>query len=383
LKAQWVWQARAWPELTFESEKLATALSRARVEQGRLLGKAEAVGFDNLPLAQQDVWAGEAMATAAIEGEALNLAAVRSSVARRLGMGPSVGAAPRDVEGLLDVMEDAARNWNLDLTEVRLCRWQAALFPTGYSSLRPVEVGRYRTRTEPMQIVSGPVGKETVHYEAPRSGDVQDEMRRFLDWFNQERAPDSVDGIVRAGIAHVRFESIHPFEDGNGRVGRAIVDMALAQNVRLPYRLHGMSVELHRQQKEYYEALNRAQRGAGDVTEWLLWFVDAFAASCAASARLVDESLARARFWSDHRATPLNERQRKALNRMLEVGPSRFEGGMTPRKYQALSGTTRITATRDLTELAANGLLVREGAGRSTFYNLAIPGWGWSPKGRR
>jgi Fic family protein len=189
------------------------------------------------------------------------MASVRSSVARRLGIAPTfIAAVPRNVEGLLDVMEDAAARWDSDLTEERLFRWQAALFPTGYSSLRSVETGRYRTRDEPMQIVSGPVGREVVHYEAPPSAAVRPEMRSFLDWFNGTRQSATEDGILRAGVAHVWFESIHPFEDGNGRVGRAIVDMALAQDARQPYRLHGMSIEMRRRQEAYYNVLNQAQR---------------------------------------------------------------------------------------------------------------------------
>ncbi len=282
----WIWNSPTWPDLAYDRQALAGMLDHARIEQGMLLGKANAVGAEDLALAQRESWAGEAVATAAIEGEVLDLAAVRSSVARRLGIAPTFASSiPRNVEGLLDVMDDAAGNWSNDLTHDRLCRWQAALFPDGHSLLRSVETGRYRTHAEPMQIVSGPVGKETVHFEAPPSTAVPAEMERFLAWFNATRASGSVDGIVRAGLAHLRFETIHPFEDGNGRVGRAIIDMALAQNVRIPNRLHGMSAALHNRQAEYYEALNRAQRGTGDVTGWLAWFIEAFIAACQASGR--------------------------------------------------------------------------------------------------
>jgi Fic family protein len=376
----WIWQAPAWPQFRYDRDTLSAALSQARLQQGVLLGKAAALEAQELPLTQRDVWAGEAMATAAIEGESLDLAAVRSSVARRLGISSALAAAvPRNVEALLDVMEDATARWATDLSDERLCRWQAALFPGGLSSLRTVEAGRYRTHAEPMQIVSGPVGKETVHYEAPASSTVAEEMHKFLVWFNDTRDKAPADGIVRAGISHVWFESIHPFQDGNGRIGRAIVDMALAQDVCAPTRLLGMAARMRNDQARYYEALNQAQRGTGDITQWLAWFIDAFSASCQATAGLIDESLARAHFWSEHRATSINERQRKALNKMLEAGPGRFEGGMTARKYQSLTGAIKITASRDLTELADAGLLVRQGAGRSTFYNLPMPGWAWSP----
>ncbi len=375
----WIWQSPRWPELAYDSNRLAALLARARSESGRLFGKAQSVGADELALVQRDVWSNEAVATAAIEGEALDLAAVRSSVARRLGIRPDfVAVVPRDVEGLLDVMEDAAAEWDGDLTEQRLCRWQGALFPAGGTALRRVEAGRYRSHAEPMQIVSGPIGREAIHYEAPPSAAVRAEMRNFLDWFNRTRH-GSLDGFLRAGLAHVWFESVHPFQDGNGRIGRAVVDLALAQDVRAPTRLHGVSAEMRRRQADYYEALNRAQRGDGDVTAWLEWFVNVIADSCRASAAMIDEALVRTRYWSEHRHLDLNERQRKVVNRMLEAGPGRYEGGLTARKYSGTTGASKATATRDIADLVAKGLLAAgDAAGRSTHYNLTIPGWQWT-----
>jgi Fic family protein len=379
-RTTWIWTTPSWPQLSYSLDRLAAPLATARQAWGRLLGKAEAIDARALTRVQREVWSGEAMATAAIEGESLDLAAVRSSVARRLGLESDLAHASRDVEGLLDVMQDAAAHWDSDLSEDRLCRWQAALFPAGGTALRAVKVGAYRSHDDPMQVVSGPVGHEKVHYEAPPSAAVRAEMHNFLDWFNRTRG-HLVDGLLRAGLAHVWFESIHPFEDGNGRIGRAIVDMALAQDARMPTRLHGVSAGMRRRQADYYEALNRAQRGSGDVTEWLAWFADVVADSCQASTRLIDDSLARARFWSDHRDAPLNERQRKVLNRMLEAGPGRFEGGLTTRKYVAMTGASRPTATRDIQELVARGLLVAAAAGgRSARYDIAIPGWAWMPE---
>ena len=380
--APWIWSSPSWPALTYDLELLAAPLRRAREVYGRLFGKAEAIGVTELARVQRDVWSGEAVATAAIEGEALDLATVRSSVARRLGLTSDfLAVVPRNVEGLLDVMESAAADWNSELTEDRLCRWQAALFPAGGSALRSIQTGCYRTHDDPMQIVSGPIGYEEVHYLAPASAAVRAEMHSFLEWFNRTRGT-SLDGIVRAGLAHVWFESIHPFEDGNGRVGRAIIDMALAQDARKPTRLHGFSTALHRSQKSYYEALNQAQRGTGNVTGWLEWFTNEFTDSCQASAALIEESLARARFWSDHQHFDLNERQRKVLNKMLDVGPGRFEGGLTQRKYVGMTGVSPATAWRDLEDLLKKGLITPgDGAGRSTYYNLAIPGWAWSREG--
>jgi Fic family protein len=377
--APWIWESSSWPSLTYDLERLGEPLRRARDEQGRLFGKAEAIGVDELARVQRDVWSGEAVATAAIEGEALDLASVRSSVARRLGITSDfIAAVPRNIEGLLDVMESAAADWNSDLTDDRLCRWQAAVFPAGGSALRSIETGCYRSHDDPMQIVSGPIGYEKGHYVAPPSAAVRAEMHNFLEWFNRTRGT-SFDGILRAGLAHVWFESVHPFEDGNGRVGRAVIDMALAQDARKPTRLHGVSAALRRHQKSYYEALNLAQRGTGDVTAWLEWFITLFSESCQASTALIEESLTRARFWSNHKHLDLNERQRKVLNKMLEAGPGRFEGGLTQRKYAGMTSVSPVTAWRDIEDLLKKGLIDQgDGAGRSTYYNLAIPGWAWS-----
>ncbi len=373
----WIWNSPTWPKLSYRAEQLAQPLKRARNESSRLLGKAEAIGAMDLASLEGEIWSSEAVATAAIEGEALNLASVRSSVARRLGIAADfMAAVPRDVEGLLDVMESAAADWQGDLTRERLCRWQAALFPAGGTALRQVEVGRYRSHADPMQIVSGPLGRETVHYVAPPSAAVPAEMHAFLEWFNRSRnSPE--DGLVRTGIAHVWFESIHPFEDGNGRIGRAVLDLALAQDMRRATRLHGVSTQLRRHQAQYYDALNKTQRGTGDITEWLEWFLSVFAEACRATSTLVDESLVRARFWSDHKDVTLNERQRKVINKMLEIGPGRFEGGLTLRKYVNMTGTSRATAFRDIENLVEHGILETGGTGRATRYNLTLPGWGW------
>lgn len=345
-----------------------------------MFGHAETIGAQELARVERDVWSGEAVSSAAIEGEIFDLASVRSSVGRRLGINLEFMAfVPRNVEGLLDVMESAAADWNSDLTGERLCRWQASLFPQDGSALRTIETGRYRTHDDPMKIVSGPIGREKVHYTAPPSAAMRAEMHVFLDWYNRARST-SLDGILRAGLAHLWFESIHPFEDGNGRVGRAIIDMALAQDARSPTRLHGVSIELRRRQKDYYAALNQAQRGSGDATLWLEWFVGAFADSCRVSTELIGESVTRARFWSDHKHAAINERQRKVLDQMLDAGPSRFEGGLTQRKYAAMAGISTATAWRDIENLLRKGMLEQgQGAGRATHYNLAIPGWAWLP----
>jgi len=259
---RWIWQAPGWPRLTFDSNGLTGLLATARHESGRLLGKAEVIGLDERTSVEREVWSHEAVATAAIEGETLDLRAVRSSVARRLGLAHPGPATPRNVEGLLDVMENAADAWQSPLTHERLCAWHAALF-TGGSLIRRLTVGEYRNEAaDPMQIVSGPVGRETVHYLAVPGAAVKAEMHAFLEWFNATRE-GRMDGLLRAGLAHVWFESIHPFEDGNGRIGRAIIDLALAQDARRATRLHGVAAAMQRQHDGYYDALNEAQRGGG------------------------------------------------------------------------------------------------------------------------
>jgi Fic family protein len=375
---RWIWQTAEWPPLRVDLGEVGTVLGNARHEIGKLMGKAEAVGRGDLSLTERDIWAKDALATAAIEGEILNFEAVRSSVARRLGIASDYkSAVPRDVEGLLDVMSDAASHWDTDLTTERLSAWHSELFPSAKILLRRITPGEYRTHQEPMQIVSGPQGREKVHYEAPPSVLVSEQMREFLEWFNRTRNDQNIDGLIRAALAHLWFESIHPFEDGNGRIGRAIVDMALAQAARSAFRLHGLSIELKRQQKEYYDALNRVQRAEAVPTDWVVWLLGTICQSCQASSKFVDEAIDRARFWSQHRDVGLNERQRKALNKMLEAGPGGFVGGMTPKKLQSIASVAGATATRDLVELVEKGLMVRRGAGRSTRYELAMEGWQW------
>lgn len=372
---RWIWQASSWPRLTFDAGRLARPLALARHESGVLFGKAAAIGLDEQAALEREVWSKEAVATAAIEGEVIDLAAVRSSVARRMGLARQGPAAPRNVEGLLDVMENAADVWQQPLTRERLCAWQAALFP-GAATIRNIVVGEYRSGDDPMQIVSGPQGREIVHYQAVAGAAVRAEMHAFLDWFN---GTTEVDGLLRAGLAHVWFESIHPFEDGNGRVGRAVVDLALAQDARRSSRQLGIAAAMRHRQEAYYDALNDAQRGSGDVTPWLEWFLGTYAEACRTSMTLIEEALARGRFWADNRAVSLNEMQRRVLNRMLDAGPGRFDGGLTARKYMAIAGTTKVTASRHLADLLKKGLIVRaEGpSGRSTRYDLALAGWEW------
>lgn len=375
---QYIWQHPDWPRFRFDHGRLLTSVAAARRAQGVLLGKASAIGLHALPRAENEVWVSEAIATAAIEGEKLNLDAVRSSVARRLGLdNPPAGPVSRHVEGLLDAMADASRHWDASLSRTRLCSWQAALFPTGYSSIRQIKVGDFRNH--PIGVMSGPEGRETTHYEAPPADHLEREVAAFLGWFNRTRnggdSPDS-DGLLRAGLAHLWFETLHPFEDGNGRVGRAIIDMALAQDIQQATRLFGISRRMAEARDEYYLQIERAQKGDLDVTEWLCWFVEQFRVACEESSCILDRSLEKAQFWAVHAGVSLSEAQRKAVNTLLDAGPKGFDGGMSTRKYCSLTRVSPATASRDLSALTRLGLFSVTGQGKSTRYWVNIEGWG-------
>ena len=368
-----IWRQPGWPGLRYDSTGVVAAVALARRAQGAVEGKLVAIGFEQRQEIAAETWTQEALSTAAIEGERLDLEAVRSSIARRLGVTQAKSInTPRHVDGLLDVMDDAVTQADKPVTHERLHAWQAALFPTGYSGISRIRVGGYREHAEPMQIVSGRLGRETVHYEAPPSAGVPVEMERFLAWLGGSNEPS---GLVKAALAHLWFETIHPFEDGNGRVGRAIVDLVLARDAGEPGRVLRISQQLLARRGEYYEQLERAQHGTLDVTAWVVWFTEQVQAAFDMAASVVDLSLAKAMFWNRHRAVNLSPRQRKAINALLDAGPGGFEGGMSTRKYESLTSAARATASRDLIELAALGLLVQVGAGRGTRYYLQIEGW--------
>jgi Fic family protein len=368
-----IWQEPTWPGMHYDVVRVGGELSRARKAQGIVEGKLAGLGFEQRLELAAEAWSQDAVATAAIEGERLELATVRSSVARRLGVGDQDGPeAPRNVEGLLDIMDDAVRLRDAPLTHDRLHAWQAALFPTGYSGMRKLRTGAYRSHAEPMQIVSGRAGREKVHYEAPPSARVPEEMQVFLDWFNARTVHDA---LVKAALAHLWFETVHPFEDGNGRIGRVIVDLVLAQDGGDASRLIRTSQRLLEKRNDYYVHLERAQHGTLDVTAWVLWFVEQVRVSCEEASGVVDASLGKARFWLVHRDKALTARQRKVINVLLDAGPGGFEGGMSTRKYESIGGTSRATASRELIELEELGLLRRRGAGRSTRYYPNIEGW--------
>jgi Fic family protein len=394
---RYIWQHPAWPQFTLDAAALAPALDQARLEQGRLLGLLGAIGLEQANAVQRELWVQEALATAAIEGEQLNLESLRSSVAHRLSLADAPGA-DRLVEGLVQVMGDALANHGAALDLDRLCRWQSALFPGGTSGIARIAVGRVRDHADAMQIVSGALGREVVHYEAPPSARVIAEMSRFLAWFENTRPTGgavAVNGIARAALVHLWFESIHPFEDGNGRLGRALADMALAQDMHAqdPHaspvlvRVYGLAHQMLKTRAAYYDALNHAQRLRGvapeaaaiGATPWVLWFVQAFTRACVASQAVVRDATDKAHFRLRAAQCHINPRQSKVLERLLEAGHAGsgggFLGGMTNEKYAKITGTSKATATRDLADLLAHGLLRVEGVGKATRYAVNVPGW--------
>ncbi len=366
----YIWQLKQWPKLSWSSESLLPLVSQARLAQGKLLTKVASLGFKLSREAQANILTEEALTTSAIEGERLSRDSVRSSVARHLGL-PATGLAPttRSVDGLVEVLLDATQRFETPLTAARLKRWQAALFPTGYSGLRKIRTGQWRGPEQPMQVVSGAVGRERVHYEAPPGQRVEREMQRFLAWWKTSATRE--DGLLRSGLAHLYFVTIHPFEDGNGRIARALTEMALAQDERQPTRYYSLSSQIMEERSAYYRVLEASQKGDRDVTPWLQWYVGCYTRSVERAERLIGDVLAKATFWQRHSQVDLNARQRKVLNRLLDSGRGGFQGGLTTRKYVAMAKVSRATAFREISELLEKGLLTQNPAlGRSVSYEV-------------
>jgi Fic family protein len=355
-----------WPNLRWSDEQLAQPLAAVRHRQGRLIGHMEALGFPLREEAVLQALTEDVVKSSEIEGEVLDREQVRSSIARRLGM--DIGglvAADRNVEGVVEMMLDATQNYAEPLTAERLFGWHAALFPTGRSGMSRITVGAWRTaESGPMQVVSGPIGRERVHYEAPVSKRLDEEMNRFLDWF-ETAAPDPV---LKAGIAHLWFVTIHPFDDGNGRIARAIADLALARAEGTAQRFYSMSAQIRAERKTYYDLLERTQKGGLDITPWLSWFIACLGRAFDGAETILASVMRKARFWEAVAGQALNERQRKVVNRLLDG----FEGKLTNAKWAALTKASSDTALRDINDLLRRGILVKDAAGgRSTSYSLA------------
>jgi Fic family protein len=362
----YIHQTPDWPKFRWNQERLSTPLAAVRHRQGRLLGRMEGLGFTLRAEANLQSLTEEVVTSSDIEGETLDRDQVRSSLARRLGIG--VGALPasdRNVEGIVEMMLDATEKYTDPLTSERLFGWHAALFPTGRSGMRKIAVGAWRRASaEPMQVVSGPPHRERVHFEAPEAARLGSEMTAFLEWF--ETSGD-IDPVLKAGIAHLRFVTIHPFEDGNGRIARAIADMALARSERIAQRFYSMSAQIRQERKAYYDILETTQKGDLDVTDWLEWFLACLDRALEGAETILSAVFAKARFWEAHSGIALNERQRAMINRLLDG----FEGKLTSSKWATITKISQDTASRDIEDLIKKDILRRDAAGgRSTSYSL-------------
>ena len=365
----YIHELKNWPELAWNQAKLADLLADVRHLQGRLLGRMEALGFDLREQATLQTLTQDVVKTSEIEGEKLDAAQVRSSIARRLGM--DIGATlqiERNVEGIVEVMLDATRKYASPLTDERLFAWHSALFPTGRSGMRKIIVGAWRTKESgPMQVVSGPMGREWVHYEAPTYGQLKKEMARFLKWFN---AASETDPVIRSALAHFWFVTVHPFDDGNGRIARAIADMMLSRSEKSAQRFYSMSAQIQRERKEYYDVLEQCQKGELDITAWIEWFLNCLRHAIAASEKTLKVVLVKAQFWKSHAGASFNERQRTIINRLLDG----FEGNLTSSKWAKITKCSQDTALRDIVDLVNRKILNKEEAGgRSTSYTLCLP----------
>ncbi len=368
-RISYIHEQAGWPEFTWRGQELAATLGAVRHSQGRLLGSMEALGFDLRAEASLAVLTSDVVKSSAIEGEMLNPEEVRSSIARRLGLDVAgLPIASRDVEGVVEMMLDATWQFESPLTKERLFDWHASLFPTGRTGMGRLTVGAWRTMDSgPMQVVSGPMGREKVHFEAPEAGRLEVEMASFITWFN---APASIDPVLKAGIAHFWFVTIHPFDDGNGRIARAIADMALARADGTKDRFYSMSSQIEAERKAYYSSLEAAQRGDVDITSWLAWFLGCLERAIAGADRTLATVLYKARLWQRINLRPVNDRQRLVINRMLNG----FEGFLSTSKYAKLAKCSADTALRDIQELLERRILVpNPGGGRSTSYRLADP----------
>jgi Fic family protein len=363
----YIHQRKYWPRFHWKMEKLVEPLASVRYRQGRLIGQMKSLGFRLQQEAVLETLTKDVLKTSEIEGENLDAEKVRSSVARRLGLDIGGLKPPdRNVEGIVEMMLDATRRYDRPLTDERLFGWHAALFPTGRSGMTKIKTGAWRAESAgPMQVVSGAVGREKVHFEAPEADRLKKEMIAFLDWFE---GTDAIDPVLKSGLAHLWFVTVHPFEDGNGRIARAIADMALARSEHSSQRFYSMSAQIKLEHNAYYDILESTQKGTLDVTAWILWFLDCLGRAIDGAHVTLRAVLDKARFWDRVRDVPLNDRQRSVINRLLDG----IEGKLTSTKYAKLTKCSQDTAYRDILALVERDVLVQnpEG-GRSTSYSLA------------
>ena len=362
----YLWQLDGWPKMVWDDNRIGKITAEVNTQRGVLTGRLDMFGFDTRSATILDTMTHEIMNSSAIEGEMLNRDSVRSSVARHLGLETNGGRSnDHYIEGVVEILMDATRNYDTKLTAQRLFGWHAALFPTGYSGPHKIKVGGWRTGDEPMQVVSGAMGHEIVHFEAPGSNLVPPMMKEFLKWVNDDKLP--IDPIVKAAVAHLWFVTIHPFDDGNGRICRTITEMLLTKADKNANRYFSLSSTILQHRKEYYEHLENAQKNELDVTDWVEWFLkvalEAVDNSIAKTERVVKKTL----FWDSHRDIVMNERQRKVLNMLLDG----FEGYLTSSKWYKINHCSQDTANRDINDLISKDILhpSQEG-GRSIHYKL-------------
>ena len=362
----YIYQNVDWPNFTWDNDRLLSTLSSVRNLQGKIIGKMEAIGFSLRNEAVLETLTLDVIKSTEIEGEILNPDQVRSSVAKRLGL--DIGAlenSDRSIDGIVDLIMDATRNCNEPISADRLFGWHAALFPTGRSGLYKITVGSWRVdSTGPMQVVSGAMGKERVHFQVPDSSVIPTEMTQYMDWFN---AKTDLEPVIKAAIAHLWFVTLHPFEDGNGRIGRALTDLLLARADGSNQRFYSMSSQIRKERKTYYDILESTQKGSLDITNWLSWFLNCLMDALISSDTILAKVLSKARFWEQHSAEMLNERQRLMINKMLNG----FDGKLTSSKWAKISKCSQDTALRDIQDLM-NKMILRKKAsgGRSTNYEL-------------
>jgi len=362
----YIHQDPSWPRFMWKTERLAAPLAATRHQQGLLLGRMQALGFPQQSEAVLTALTQDVLKSSEIEGEMLGREQVRSSIARRLGLNQaSLLPTDRHVEGVVEMMLDATQKYDKPLSRERLFGWHAALFPDGYSGMRKIRVGLWRDDAAgPMQVVSGPMGREHVHFEAPAAARLQEEMDSFLAWFNGAAETDLV---MKAAIAHLWFITLHPFEDGNGRIARALTDMLLARSEKTPQRFYSLSAQIQKNRGAYYDILEQTQRGDLDVTSWIEWFLETFSKALEGTEALLGDVLRKARFWEKQAGQELNARQTAMLKKLLDG----FEGNLTSSKWAKIAKCSQDTALRDIQDLLQKGILVKaEGGGRSTYYRV-------------
>ena len=367
MKSIYIWQQTDWPDFTWDDAKLSYKLGRVRGLQGRLVGRMSALGFDLKNSAMLDALTADITKSSEIEGEILNVDQVRSSVARHLGIEiEGLPEADRYIDGVVQVMIDATQNYMQPLTAERFFNWHAALFPTGRSGVYKITVADWRQGAEPMQVISGAMGKEKIHYQAPDSDHVPYQMKLFLEWVNGNQ---KIDPVLKAAIAHLWFVTIHPFDDGNGRISRTITDLFLARADEMPHRFYSMSAEIRKQRKRYYEMLEKTQKGSLDITNWLEWFLDCLEAALLDTEKSISTILQKAAFWDKYRLVSMNERQIKMVNLFWDG----FDGKLTSSKWAKITKCSPDTALRDIQDLITKGVFRKtDEGGRSTIIMALI-----------